>query len=160
MGTLGTVFLNYDGAFERPAGPRAAVGYERNGVDPARQVALRLILTDARLGRFVNLEVKQLPTHSPTLVALDVSNTTSALAVWPELLTHYFEGRHIETPSAVALIVPLIATEKNSATILHHTFVAINPNARISLPPWIAAQLDSMGAPARRFLRGRVRFRE
>lgn len=44
MGALGDLFLNYEGAFERPAGPRAAVGYEIKGSNPSRRVALRLIL--------------------------------------------------------------------------------------------------------------------
>lgn len=157
---IGALYFNWPDVFEG-SGPPAAVAYKLERDNPARQVAVRLPIDDHRAARHLDEEAKQLPPDFPSLVVLDLSNVTNAVAACGDLFTRYFAERQPERPSGAALMVPSIARSEDSFAILHHLSASRNPYARKWLPSWIPDQLRALGQPATQLFQGRrVRFWE
>jgi len=113
--------------------------------EPNRSVAVRMAYADQRAERFLTTEARQLPTNAPGLIMVEMLNVSGGFVSWEPIIRRRFQPTiHTRVGGVCLFSSGLVPTPDGEAALFNTKFVA-NQHARIPLPAWVRASLDSAG---------------
>jgi hypothetical protein len=113
------------------------------GEGPHHQVAVRIPFSDKRAEQFLTEEARQLPEEGRGLIMIDGPTSANELKVWRPLIQRRFQP-HIHTRvSGVCLFGGGMVPVANGYDWLVQAKLITNPHAKVLLPDWIRAAVES-----------------
>jgi len=113
--------------------------------EPNRSIAVRMAYADQRAERFLTTEARQLPTHSPGLIMVEMLNAPGGFVSWEPVIRRRFQPAiHTRVGGVGLFSLGLVPTPDGEAAPFNTKFI-VNRHARIPLPGWVKASLDAAG---------------
>lgn len=107
-----------------------------------RDIAARWPFADARAEEFLRRAKGQLPTNTPGLVMIEVSDALGAMKTWRTVIERRFQPSMYTRVSGVCLFSSGVHLVDAGHEWRPETQLIRNPHANIQLPDWIAAQVE------------------
>jgi hypothetical protein len=119
-----------------------ARGFVENGV-PSKSVSVRVPVADQRAVNFLTSEARQLPTHEPGLIMMDMTSVSGGFGEWEALLLRRLQPTIHTRVSGISLDRwGMRSTDEGEAVIPEMRLIE-NDHAVMPLPKWLRAQLNS-----------------
>ena len=117
-----------------------AKGFVEGGV-PNKTVSVRVPIVDQRAEGFLTTEARQLPTHEPGLIMIDMTSVPGGFPEWEALLVRRLQPQIHTRVSAILLFHSGIRSTDEGEAIIPETRLIENVHAVHRLPEWLRDQL-------------------